>query len=144
MPHPYATYEHGIEPGLYIIHWKSGGSSKAAIGMNDDGTRWIAATNWCRPATDPELGVWAQISGYERIEAPVDIDYLETAELLAERVAPVEPVMTLKTFYRVKTGLNYWGEEDELVKGVWDRLADVTAEYIDYRLELALKKLEGK
>lgn len=35
--------------GLYTVHWKSGGSSLAAVGCNDSGVKWIAPTNWLRP-----------------------------------------------------------------------------------------------
>lgn len=35
--------------GLYRIHWKSGGSSLAAIGGNEDGRKWIAPINWISP-----------------------------------------------------------------------------------------------
>lgn len=32
--------------GIYRLHWKSGGSSLAAVGSNERGDRWIAPTNW--------------------------------------------------------------------------------------------------
>lgn len=32
--------------GLYRIHWKSGGSSLAAVGHLVDGEAWFAPTNW--------------------------------------------------------------------------------------------------
>ena len=35
-----------VDPGLYKIHWHSGGSSLAAVGVASNGDRWIAATNW--------------------------------------------------------------------------------------------------
>lgn len=35
-----------IRPGLYKIYWKSGGSSHAAVGIANNGDRWIAGTNW--------------------------------------------------------------------------------------------------
>lgn len=37
--------------GIYSIYWKSGGCSYAAIGMNRDGSRWIAPYNWTSSAT---------------------------------------------------------------------------------------------
>lgn len=39
--------------GLYRIFWKTGGSSLAAVGMGNDGTRWLAPTNWVAPSADP-------------------------------------------------------------------------------------------
>jgi len=36
----------GLDHGLYIIIWKSGGSSLAAVGSDWKGDRWFAATNW--------------------------------------------------------------------------------------------------
>lgn len=35
-----------IDLGLYKVFWKSGGCSFCAIGQGNDGTRWIAPTNW--------------------------------------------------------------------------------------------------
>ena len=35
-----------LKSGLYQIHWKAGGMSLAAIGVNHNGTRWMAPTNW--------------------------------------------------------------------------------------------------
>lgn len=32
--------------GAYRLFWHSGGSSVAAVGMLDDGTRWYAPANW--------------------------------------------------------------------------------------------------
>lgn len=32
--------------GLYIIHWKSGGTSEAAVGQMCSGRKWFAPTNW--------------------------------------------------------------------------------------------------
>jgi hypothetical protein len=37
--------------GLYRLFWKSGGSSLAAIGMDNKGKRWVACANWTSPAT---------------------------------------------------------------------------------------------
>lgn len=36
--------------GLYRIHWRSGGTSLASIGVTPDGGRWVAPTNWVAPA----------------------------------------------------------------------------------------------
>lgn len=38
-----------IPPGLYVIHWKEHagpGTSLAAVGVRDDGGRWLASTEW--------------------------------------------------------------------------------------------------
>ena len=35
-----------LKHGLYVIHWKSGGSSLAAIGSQENGRRWMACCNW--------------------------------------------------------------------------------------------------
>lgn len=32
--------------GLYILHWKAGGSSFASVGSLYDGAKWFAPTNW--------------------------------------------------------------------------------------------------
>jgi len=66
-PHEKASYETGMDPGLYRIRWKSGGNSLAAIGMNEDGTRWIAPTNWVAPNIDPTSDAWAEIEEAERV-----------------------------------------------------------------------------
>ena len=36
-----------LKPGIYRLYWKEGGSSLAAVGMCQDGTRWMAPVNWC-------------------------------------------------------------------------------------------------
>jgi hypothetical protein len=38
--------------GIYRIYWKSGGSSLASVGLNSDGTNWIAPINWLSPSVD--------------------------------------------------------------------------------------------
>ena len=35
-----------LEHGLYRLHWKTGGTSLAAVGSDRHGSRWFAATNW--------------------------------------------------------------------------------------------------
>lgn len=37
--------------GVYRIYWKSGGSSLAAIGNDEQGHRWLAPCNWLSPMT---------------------------------------------------------------------------------------------
>jgi hypothetical protein len=58
--------------GLYRVHWKSGGSSLAAIGMMENGDRWIAPTNWIRPGTMASAGEWGEIERLEPIEPPLE------------------------------------------------------------------------
>ncbi len=69
--HPLARFRSptAVRPGLYRVHWKSGGSSLAAIGMGANGNRWIAPTNWIRPADMPRPGTWGDI---ERLEPIVE------------------------------------------------------------------------
>ena len=35
-----------LKHGLYILYWKTGGSSDAAVGSLSDGSRWFAPINW--------------------------------------------------------------------------------------------------
>jgi hypothetical protein len=46
--------------GLYRIYWKSGGTSVAAVGMVENGNRWLAPTNWTHPTEDKKT--WASVS----------------------------------------------------------------------------------
>ena len=41
-----------ISSGLYEVQWKSGGASKAAVGVTSNGNRWLAPTNWVSFAYD--------------------------------------------------------------------------------------------
>ncbi len=43
---PGKTLATRLKPGLYVVHWKSGGSSLAAVGCVDNGLNWFAAVNW--------------------------------------------------------------------------------------------------
>jgi hypothetical protein len=56
--------------GLYRVFWKSGGDSLAAIGMNSDGSRWLAPTNWVSPGQLEKH--WDDIERLERIEPQED------------------------------------------------------------------------
>jgi len=40
---------HKLPPGLYRFGWDSGGSSLVAVGMTQNGARWVAPTNWLAP-----------------------------------------------------------------------------------------------
>jgi hypothetical protein len=57
------TYK--LEHGLYRIHWASGGTSLAAIGITSGGGRWIAPINWVEPSG--EFTDWEKIAKLERL-----------------------------------------------------------------------------
>ncbi|HET8688674.1 MAG TPA: hypothetical protein VFM18_18825 [Methanosarcina sp.] len=52
-----------LPPALYRVYWKSGGTSYAAVGIRDNGSRWLAPCNWIVPTVEP--GWWRMV---ERIE----------------------------------------------------------------------------
>ena len=51
--------------GLYMIFWRRGGSSLAAVGTCADGSRWLAPTNWVGPTTVERH--WRRISHVEKL-----------------------------------------------------------------------------
>lgn len=52
-----------VKHGLYRIWWRSGGDSVAAVGIAENGDRWIAATNWVEhTSTD-----WSEVIRIEPI-----------------------------------------------------------------------------
>jgi Lar family restriction alleviation protein len=60
--------------GLYRIHWKTGGSSLAAVGMDHSGARWMAASNWtCAEIKSPAAPLvghpWAEVEYLEPLSA---------------------------------------------------------------------------
>jgi hypothetical protein len=60
--------------GLYRIHWKTGGSSLAAVGMDHSGARWMAPTNWtCAEIKAPAAPLvghpWAEVEYLEPLSA---------------------------------------------------------------------------
>lgn len=63
-----------LAPGLYEVFWKSGGSSRAAVGCTSNGDNWIAPTNWLRPAMLREFkpGEWGDIDRLVQIQAEKD------------------------------------------------------------------------
>lgn len=82
MPFNRITNQHPIEVfmkqheakllklGLYKINWKKkhgGGTSLAAIGMIENGDRWLAPVNWIRPTEKQD--VWKWIKSVEIIAA---------------------------------------------------------------------------
>ena len=57
-----------IEPGLYVILWKHGGMSFAAVGVRADGMRWLAPCNWIEPTTvDTVIESWEQVESVHLI-----------------------------------------------------------------------------
>lgn len=57
-----------LRNGLYRIHWKEregGGTSLAAIGILENGYRWIAPINWVHPSEKQD--VWELIEKVEKI-----------------------------------------------------------------------------
>jgi hypothetical protein len=58
-----------INPGLYTVYWKSGGSSLAAVGVRANGGRWLAPINWTSPTDATEEPPWLDVLRME----PVDI-----------------------------------------------------------------------
>lgn len=53
---------------LYVVHWKSGGTTLASIGMTEDGGRWLAPVNWVFPTG--RQGIWRKVEKVEQIEVP--------------------------------------------------------------------------
>lgn len=57
-----------LKHGLYIIHWRQGGISLAAVGSDYAGRRWLACTNWThqksRSVQTTDLRVW---EGVEKV-----------------------------------------------------------------------------
>lgn len=55
-------------PGLYRVHWTTGNSSLAALGVLTNGARWLAPTNWVRPTEEMP---WDDIERLELIECRI-------------------------------------------------------------------------
>lgn len=54
-----------LVPGLYLLHWKSGGKSLAAVGMTCSGGRWMAPINWEFPTEDQKH--WRVVKNAARV-----------------------------------------------------------------------------
>jgi hypothetical protein len=54
-----------VQPGLYRLHWKDGGTSLAAIGCEINGGRWLAPTNWVMPVTTADERWWRNVKRVE-------------------------------------------------------------------------------
>lgn len=65
---PVAQWIDWPDAGLYRVHWKQGrGSSLAAIGVTEDGGRWLAPINWVKPSA-----AFTEWDSVERLERVVD------------------------------------------------------------------------
>lgn len=70
-----------LKAGIYLVHWKSGGTSLAAIGIGRAGDRWLAPCNWVAPVAgdatkwrdirfvQPVLASWERA---DKIDATID------------------------------------------------------------------------
>ena len=71
--------------GLYRVFWKSDDRpSIAAIGMLEDGQRWLAPANWTRPTEDQHI--WRRVERVELPKAPSgqNLQVLAPAEIEVE------------------------------------------------------------
>ena len=59
-----------IPLGLYKVYWKSGGHSLAAIGMIENGDKWLAPINWVRPTEDQDI--WRRVEKLKLIKKLYD------------------------------------------------------------------------
>lgn len=51
--------------------------------------------------------------------------------------------MTFREFYKEKTGIIYPAFKGEDLSTVWQRMADMAADYMEYRVELKLRELDN-
>lgn len=61
---PACKKRQGIAPGLYEVIWKNGDSSLAAVGIDVDGTNWLAPVDWISSVSD----LWDNVKEILRIE----------------------------------------------------------------------------
>lgn len=65
-----------LATGVYRVFWKEecgGGMSVSALGMNENGDRWLAPANWLGyDLRNPGRCLWAAIDRVELIEARSD------------------------------------------------------------------------
>jgi hypothetical protein len=94
------TESRNLKLGLYRVYWTSGGWSVAAIGMKDNGDKWLAPTNWVGPTLDPD---WDGILRVELIATQGDkpmsnrgmaqwTEHIRAAQALLETVLDAEDV----------------------------------------------------
>lgn len=67
----YAHEANLLPLGLYRLHWSEeagGGSSLAAVGMDEAGRRWMAPANWVGPVCGAEAAKhWHKVAHAEPI-----------------------------------------------------------------------------
>jgi len=58
-----------LDNGLYKIYWLPSGSSLAAIGRLQDGSVWMAPTNWVAPTAEGIATVefWEQVRKVQKL-----------------------------------------------------------------------------
>lgn len=77
------------KPGIYRLHWCSGGSSLASVGQFVDGSNWYAPTNWLgeserHAATSfADAMPWSDWTKIERIEREIERADLDRAVIIA-------------------------------------------------------------
>ena len=54
--------------GVYLVHWRDDTASLAAVGMTQQGSRWLAPVNWTRPSTDRR--VWRLVRRLSKAAVP--------------------------------------------------------------------------
>lgn len=82
-----------VPSGLYRIHWKSGGTSLAAVGVSSRGARWLAPTNWTNAGEGAY--VWRRVERVEAIAIPArpktSITEFEVRQIVREEIAGLLP-----------------------------------------------------
>lgn len=72
-----------LAPGLYRLHWKSGGWSLASVGITHDGTRWFAPSNWTSQVPDVRCSEWRAV---EHVDA-LNVENVPSLAIAACRLA---------------------------------------------------------
>ncbi len=82
-----------LRHGLYIIHWKSGGSSLASVGSFASGQRWVAPSNWVSFINERQaVDIWETIESVEAL-------YDRTAPLIRREFPEALFIAQLHGFY---------------------------------------------
>lgn len=66
--------EGAFPDGIYLIKWVEGGSSLAAVGTKEDGTRWYAPTNWINL---PPQSDWTMVESITYFFSHVPVTFTE-------------------------------------------------------------------
>ncbi len=88
--------------GLYLLHWRGGGTSMAAVGSDAKGRRWYMPTNW---VSGPCLE-WGRVA---RVEAYVSREEHEPAPMAVAGGSPLTPEQRTAALLAVHFGDN-WAE----------------------------------